>query len=29
MHRPFRAGVTYKAFDIYLHCPLTLKVISE
>jgi hypothetical protein len=22
-------GVTYKAFDIDLHCPVTLKVISE
>ena len=22
-------GVTYKAFDINLHCPVTLKVISE
>ena len=22
-------GVTYKAFDVDLHCPVTLKVISE
>jgi len=22
-------GVTYKAFDVHLHCPVTLKVISE
>ena len=22
-------GVTYKAVDVYLHCPVTLKVISE
>src|SRR6516225_8099494 len=22
-------GVTYKAFDVNLHCPVTLKVISE
>jgi serine/threonine protein kinase len=22
-------GVTYKAFDINLHCPVTLKVISD
>ena len=22
-------GVTYKAFDVDLHCPVTLKVISD
>src|SRR5467141_2312460 len=22
-------GITYKAFDVYLHCPVTLKVIRE
>ena len=22
-------AVTYKAFDVYLHCPATLKVIGE
>jgi hypothetical protein len=22
-------GITYKAFDVHLHCPVTLKVISE
>jgi serine/threonine protein kinase len=22
-------GVTYKAFDVDLHCPVTLKVINE